>query len=293
MQETVNMKAMKVRRLKQEEHIRTRELWEEIFTEDTPEFLDYYYSVKMQDNEIYVIEIGNEIVSMLHLNPYQMRVQDKIYQTHYIVAVATKKEYRKQGLMRMLLNQALQIMKDRGEPFTFLMPAAEAIYKPFGFRFIYKQSYGKIKGKNMSDGNCEIVSVTEKECGDIAEYANEKLQEYDVVTWRNAEYYQTMLSELASENGGILIAKQEEKIAGVFCYAYNNGQKEQLIIREPLFEQEEDLQHVIYSLTGNETDEVQCIGYGMETKPMIMAKVLNPEFQFDLKKAKVFINEVV
>ncbi len=287
------MKAMQVRRLKQEEHIRTRELWEEIFTEDTPGFLDYYYSVKTQDNEIYVIEIGNEIVSMLHLNPYQMRVQDKIYQTHYIVAVATKKEYRKQGLMRMLLNHALQIMKNRGEPFTFLMPAAEAIYKPFGFQFVYKQSYGKIKGKNMPDGNCEIVSATEKECDDIAEYANEKLQEYDVVTWRNAEYYKTMLSELASENGGILIAKQEEKIAGVFCYAYNNGQKEQLIIREPLFEREEDLQYAVYHLTRNEIDEVQCIGWGTEKKSIIMAKVLNQEFQLDLKKVKVFLNEVV
>lgn len=286
-------KEIQPRKLRVEEHIRTKELWEEIFTEDTPEFLDYYYSVKTPDNEIYVIEENNEIVSMLHLNPYQMRVQDKIYQIHYIVAVATKKEYRKQGLMRMLLNQALQVMKDRGEPFTFLMPAAETIYKPFGFQFIYKQSYGKIKGKNMPDGNCEIVSATEKECGDIAQYANDKLQEYDIVTWRNAEYYKTMLSELASENGGILIAKQEEKIAGVFCYAYNNGQKEHLVIREPLFEQEEDLQYAVYHLTGNETDEVQCIGYGTETKPMIMAKVLNTEFQLDLKKAKVFLNEVV
>ena len=286
-------KEIQPRKLREEEHIRTRELWEEIFTEDTSEFLDYYYSVKTQENEIYVIEIGNEIVSMLHLNPYQMRVQDKIYQTHYIVAVATKKEYRKQGLMRMLLEYAMQIMKDRGEPFTFLMPAAEAIYKPFGFRFIYKQSFGKIKGKNMPNGNCEIVSATEKECGNIAEYANKKLQEYDIVTWRNDEYYKTMLSELASENGGILIAKQEEKIVGVFCYAYHNGQKQQLIIREPLFEQAENLQYAIYHLIGNSTDEVRCIGYGLESKPMIMAKVLNQEFQLDLKNVKVFLNEVV
>ena len=44
-------------------------------------------------------------------------------------------------------------------------------------------------------------------------------------------------------------------------------------------------------LTGNETEEVRCIGYGEETKPMIMAKVLNPEFGLDLKKVKIFINE--
>ena len=50
---------MKLRKLHPEEHIKTRKLWEEIFTEDTPEFLDYYYSVKAKDNEIYVIEDGH------------------------------------------------------------------------------------------------------------------------------------------------------------------------------------------------------------------------------------------
>ena len=69
-----NMQEIKVRKLKQEEHILTRKLWEEIFTEDSVEFLDYYYSVKVKDNEIYVIEDEGRIVSMIHLNPFQMRL---------------------------------------------------------------------------------------------------------------------------------------------------------------------------------------------------------------------------
>ena len=36
---------MIVRRLDQSEHEKTRPLWEEVFTEDTKAFLDYYYSV--------------------------------------------------------------------------------------------------------------------------------------------------------------------------------------------------------------------------------------------------------
>ena len=63
---------MKVRKLRQEEHIRTRKLWEEIFTEDTPEFLDYYYSVKTSDNEIYVIEDDGEIYQRKADNLYHV-----------------------------------------------------------------------------------------------------------------------------------------------------------------------------------------------------------------------------
>ena len=281
---------MEIRKLRQEEHIRTRRLWEEIFTEDTSRFLDYYYFVKANDNEIYVMEDNGEIVSMLHLNPYKMRVMDKLYQTHYIVAVATDKRYRKRGLMRQLLNHAMQMMTDRGEPFTFLMPASEAIYKPFGFEFVYEQKRERVSGKKCEDSTLEIVVACPEHCKAIADFANEYLKEYEVVTWRDAKYYQILLSELASEDGGLLIVKKDMRILGVFPYV--RGQELQM--HEPLTKERFVLQHAIYHLTGNETDRVLCTGYGVEeSKPMIMAKVLNPQFTFDLKNAKVFLNEVV
>lgn len=283
-------KEMLCRKLQQEEHARTRRLWEEIFTEDTSKFLDYYYSVKTSSNEIYVIEDDGKIVSMLHLNPYQMRVRDKIFKTHYIVAVATDERYRHQGLMRQLLNHVMQLMADRGEPFTFLMPANEAIYKPFGFEFIYEQKREKVIGKQSNDDSLKITQACKDDCQAIADFANEILCEYDVVTWRDATYYQTLLSEVSSEDGGILIAEKDSRIVGVFPYA--KGQALQM--HEPLMKEKSVLQHAIYQLSGNETDHVLCTGYGSdESKPIIMAKVLNPEFNFDLKNAKVFLNEVV
>lgn len=281
---------MTLRKLELQEHGKTRNLWEDIFEEDTPKFLDYYYSVKTSENEIYVIEEDDKIVSMLHLNPYQMRIRDKVYQTHYIVAVATDESYRKRGYMAALLNHVMQEMQDRGEPFTFLMPAAEAIYKPFGFEFIYEQRRGNISGKVYKGKSLTFALAKKEDCGELADFANEFLKEYDVVTWRDASYYETLLQEQASENGGILIAKEKDKITGVFCFA---KEAEQLEIREPLFTKEEILQHAVCLLTGNEAEEVTCIGYGEETKPMIMGKALLPNFGEELKQMRVFLNEVV
>ena len=280
---------MKLRKLEPQEHSKTRKLWEEIFTEDTQEFLDYYYTEKTAENEIYVIEEDGKIVSMLHLNPYQMRIKNKIYKTHYIVAVATDENYRKRGYMAQILNHAMQVMTDRGEPFTFLMPAAEAIYKPFGFEFVYEQKRGTVTGKQCKGTEVAFVMAKEEDCLEIADYANAKLQAYDVVTWRDAEYYKTVLKEQDSEDGGILLAKENGKIMGVFCFAKG----ENIEIREPLFSTESILRQAVYVLTGNEAEEVQCTGYGNEAKPMIMAKVLQPELEGVLNDLKVFINEVV
>ncbi len=278
------------RKLALEEHIRTRKLYEEVFAQDTKEFLDYYYSMKTKDNEIYVIEDGEKIVSMIHLNPYQVRVGSDIYKLHYIVAVATHPDYRKRGLMASLLHHTMDIMAKRGEPFTFLMPASEAIYKPFGFETVYWIQHGEIKGKKAESMSPEIVKATAKDCQDMAVFANDFLAEKTLVTQRDANYYEVLLHEYASENGGLLLAKREGKLVGIMAYAKGEGYE----VMEPLFADEKDFLHSLYILTGNETETVHCMACGEEPmKPTIMVKVLDPAFEFDFTSAKIFLNEVV
>ena len=282
------MWSKEVRKLEKREHIRSRKLWEKVFTEDSTEFLDYYYSVKTSENEIYVIEDAGEIVSMIHLNPFQMRIGDEVHKTQYIVAVATDEKYRRQGLMAKLLNHVLQVMTDRGEPFTFLMPAKESIYTPFGFRFVYEQAYDRMTG--VAYGNeISFREAKGEDCQEIANFVNEYLKAYDITTWRTAEYYQMILEEQKSENGGILLAIEKECISGVFCYA----KEMEYELREPICHTETVLKKCIYHLTQDEIQEVRCIGCGSQTKPMIMAKVLQPQFANCFENAKVFINEVV
>ncbi len=278
------------RKLNQEEHGKTRTLYEEVFTQDTKEFLDYYYSVKTKDNEIYVMEDGDKIVSMIHLNPYQVRVGKDVYKLHYIVAVATHPDYRKRGLMASLLHHTMEVMAERGEPFTFLMPAAEAIYKPFGFETVYWIQHSSVQGKKTEIMPPEIIKASVEDCQEMAAFANAFLAEQEVVTQRDAAYYEVLLQEYASEQGGILLAKREDKIVGQFAYAKGEGYE----VMEPLFIEGNDFLHSLYVLTGGEKESVHCMAYGEEPmKPTIMVKVLDPAFCFDLKKAKIFLNEVV
>lgn len=114
----------------------TRSLYEKVFSEDTEKFVDYYFQYKIRDNQILVLEEDEQIVSMLHLNPYTMIVNGYELQSNYIVAVATLEAYRHRGYMRCLLEKALQDMAAQSMPFTFLMPASESIYAPFDFVWI-------------------------------------------------------------------------------------------------------------------------------------------------------------
>ena len=63
---------MKIEKLEVSQHLDTRKLYEEVFSEDEKSFVDYYYQEKTKDNIIYVVREDDDIQAMLHLNPYTL-----------------------------------------------------------------------------------------------------------------------------------------------------------------------------------------------------------------------------
>lgn len=230
---------MEVRKLTLEEHLDTRGLYEEVFAEDSQSFVDYYYTEKTKDNQIYVVEEDGAAQAMLHLNPYQIVVNAEEKTAHYIVAVATRKEYRKRGYMALLLRQALKDMQRAGEAFTFLMPAAEAIYEPHGFRTVYEQDRriyrGGLPGKDGAHTAWEagkpfqVTELREEECEETALAAEAYLAaHYQVYAKRTAQYYSRLKKECESDGGKLLVFRRDGSITDCRLYegAVDDGQKE-------------------------------------------------------------------
>lgn len=309
---------MEVRLLKQQEHGKTRLLWGKVFQEDSKAFLDYYYFFKTRENSVYVVEEDEEIRSMLHLNPFLIQVGEGQFDGRYIIAVATEESYRKRGYMGMLLRKAMQAMYQEKQPFTFLMPAAEAIYTPYDFRFVYDQNVWKYtvvekqeqKSLSISEAGISDVEISDTEKSDIEisgagigdgadlaaffmEYFSERFQIYAV---RDEQYYQTMLFEQQSENGGITILKRSEKIVGCFLYGDEDG----LEIREPLYLKEYETEFwaavgkicekhgqkeaLVYAGISEE-EKIGTVEF-QKKKPTIMARILHLESLLRLLKTK-------
>ncbi len=289
---------MEVRLLKQQEHGKTRVLWEKVFQEDSKAFLDYYYFFKTRENSVYVVEEDEEIRSMLHLNPFLIQVGEGQFDVRYIIAVATEESYRKRGYMGMLLRKAMQAMYQEKQPFTFLMPAAEAIYTPYDFRFVYDQNVWKYTVVEKQEQ--KSLPVSEAGIGDGAdlaaffmEYFSERFQIYAV---RDEQYYQTMLFEQQSENGGIAILKRSEKIVGCFLYGDEDG----LEIREPLYLKEYETEFwaavgkvcekhgqkeaLVYAGISEE-EKIGTVEF-QKQKPTIMVRILHLESLLRLLKTK-------
>lgn len=216
------------------ENQRARKLYEEIFDEDSPAFVDYYFRVKAAENEIFVVENEKqEILATLHLNPYKMMFCDERVKTNYIVAVATRADCRHQGMMRSLLQASLQEMYRREETFTWLMPAAEAIYRPFGFRFIYEKNKMTVTSDVLqraeTDENWQIHSDQEvsgdifceeakkEDLAELACFAEKQLSKLaEVYTVHDIAYFEQRMQEAECEGGRLVLIRNENRICGYF-----------------------------------------------------------------------------
>ena len=226
---------MKIRKLETEEKQNTKKLYEEVFSEDSKSFVDYYYEEKLKDNQIYAVEEDGEIQAMLHLNPYELAVNGSKKDVNYIVAVATRESYRKRGYMAGLLKQALNDMYADGETFTFLMPASESIYLPFDFRTVCEQNRSYYDPEEETEEGVVITDAVNADAEEMAAYMEAQLtQSYQVYAKRSTAYYERLIKEYASDGGILKIYKKDGKITDIKIAAEAeevDGGKPKIMIR--------------------------------------------------------------
>lgn len=160
---------MEIRKITGEQCKTTRILWEEVFSEDSMGFTDYYFENKAAGNIGYVIG-EDPYEAMMFRTPYRVQIGEELREISYIVGVATRKECRHRGYMKALLNRSFEEMYREKQAFTFLMPANPKIYEPFDFRYIYERDIWKLKDVLRQASWLESLTVNaevEEENGEI------------------------------------------------------------------------------------------------------------------------------
>lgn len=283
----------------------TRPLWEEVFCEDSPAFTEYYFQKKARHNTTFICRLlsaplPGEIVSMVHLTPYEITIEGNTYPSFYIVGVATKESHRHRGLMAALLNRAFKYAESMYCPFVFLMPANPAIYKPFGFSYVYSrpqydvprlilQKEVYINSFPLGDVHihCLENTASDTELERLSTFACHALKEqFDYYLTRTPAYYETLLAELASQKGCIFVFTLKGKVEGYFLYTEEENTP---FIQELLFSRRlssclQDLCSRLSCHPASHKGTALCKSDIMSTyfpieqpekKPIIMAKNLN------------------
>ena len=113
-----------------------KKLWNYCFGDDES-FVDYYFRSKYKNENTIVIEKDKKIISSLQLNQYKIKLNNKVYDTSYIVGVSTLPEARGKGYMKDIMSYALNEIYKKGQLVSILMPVDFRLYRKFGYENCY------------------------------------------------------------------------------------------------------------------------------------------------------------
>lgn len=213
---------MQAEKLMHGEYHKARALWREMFAEDTEKYLDYYDENISPCNEVYVTRSAGEAVSMLHLNPYPIRMGAAHAHAHFLVAGATREGFRLQGRMAAMLHQAFHVLYEKKEPFTYFTPAVEKMYLPFGCRTVAMQEEFALRPRDgiYTEMGSEIRCrpMEGRDVLDLAAFSSDLLSARCMVyADRSVSYIRRCKKEQEAMDGGILLFYRGDALAG-YCF---------------------------------------------------------------------------
>lgn len=275
--------------LHNEEVMATRALYEEVFTQYTKKFFDYYYENKASDNTVFAVK-QEELLAMLQLTPYSAAIRrnpplpganrlpcmaDVVrVDTFLMTGIATKEAYRGRGYMKRVMESALSYQYKMKTPFTFVASEDTELFQKFGFHAIYDKEehelnkdliseqllYRAMEGETVSlnPSNITLSVVDKSELLTLAHFVNACLcRQYGLFVIRSAVYYELLQKEMISQGGNIFVMKENQKLIGYFTWA----KQYVAYIQEAVFEEERNIDRYFYT--------------AKEKKPVTMARIVN------------------
>lgn len=205
------------------DHVKT--LWQLCFNDD-PAFIDLYFKLRYKDDINRSIEQNRRIVSALQAIPYPMTWCGQTVLTEYISGACTHPEYRSRGLMRSLLTQTHQRMKEDGVLFSTLIPAGKSLfdfYKTFGYAtvFSYKRERWTAPAQPVP-GDVTVVAADLKEelavKTDLYRFIDHAFAQRACAVQHTYEDYRVIVADMMLEKCRLMVAARDGKrIGAAFC----------------------------------------------------------------------------
>ncbi len=216
------------------------DLWEYCFEKRTEPFFAYYFEQYCgRENTVIGGFDGQRLRTMLHINPYVLRLRGIKQCVPYLVGIATAPEARGQHLLRPLLQAAFEQLRAQGVTFVTLMPISAGIYLPYDFAYCYYRHEYKmpLAALAVTDTDKEL-SVERLRLADILQHimqageaaADVPAAVYDAVTaaWggvpqRDAAQWRKLLRVMAAEGVQCAAAYRGGVAAGYLLYTIADG----------------------------------------------------------------------
>lgn len=217
---------MDFRLLNQETLPQAASLWDFCFEKKGTPFYEWYFSQYcLKQNRILGGFDQDKLVTMLHLNPYELLVRDRAWKVPYIVGVATEPAFRGNHVMGQLMDTAFTMLRALKVPFVILMPIYAGIYQPYGFQYTHLLKEYKLPLAGLEPARTLLPSFTAERVDTLgaepllAPVYAKTMESYHGYVLRSSQNWQNFLITAAQENVETVVVRENGTPRGYALYS--------------------------------------------------------------------------
>ena len=217
------------------------ELWDYCFEKRQEPFFQYYFQEYCGKNNMVIggfEKVGpvdangkqrEKLRTMVHVNPYMLRIRGQERLTPYLVGVATAPEARGQHAFGPLLQTSFEVLRSEGFTFATLMPIYAGIYLPYEFAYCYFGLHYKMP---LVDLARELAGAAGKELAVEREPLSKELlaplyakltSQYNGVPVRTEFQWRKLLTVHGLEGMQCAVVYREGEACGYMFYYISEG----------------------------------------------------------------------
>lgn len=213
-------------------------LWRECFA-DSDAFVSLFFDRVYQDDNAIVAERDGKIVSSLQMLPYTMTFYGKEISVAYIYGACTAPEYQGQGLMRQLIEESFEVMRQRKVAMAVIVPADSWLfdfYREQGFAeaFDYTLDTYVRPDRAIQAPLLTIVPPEAPSMQRLYDYFNGKMRERPCCILHTYEDFVTILRDIEISGGQMLTALTPEQVPVGMIFLHRDGDR--VFVKELLYD---------------------------------------------------------
>lgn len=280
---------MEIRYAKEEDIESIKEIWSYCFN-DTESFMKYYFNDKYKSENTVVALDEGKIISSLQLNQYKLLLNNKVYNTSYVVGVSTLPEGRGTGYMSKVIKFTLNELYKKGQLVSILMPIDYRLYRRFGYEHCYDQIEYTINTDDLKNfkSSGKMIKSNLSQIDDLIRIDRAFLNEVNGNVLKDEHYYKNLFKEIQSEDGFLYIHEGNEK-DGYIVYFIN---EDKMFVRELFYKNIDALKSMLKFIYNHNTqckivtistpiiDKIRFIldnpkDSEIKIKPFMMGRIIN------------------
>ncbi|MDR1524626.1 MAG: GNAT family N-acetyltransferase [Tannerella sp.] len=209
-------------------------LWQEVFN-DSGEFVNLFFSRVYKPGNTLVRKKDDRIIAALQMIPYEIKTANGILPSAYLCGVCTHPSERGKGVMKTLMAEAMEVMRQKGYSISILIPAEAWLfdfYKKFGYS--YPVNYGVetyFPDRQPASPDYTFIECTTDK---YFPYFDRKQRERPCAVMHDAYDFETIIRDLAYDGGNAWIALRGNNPVGMAFSKPGTGNE--IVIKELLYD---------------------------------------------------------